>query len=1056
MRALQPAPEESFASPCSFAQRRLWFLDRLAPGNSVYNIPAALRLGSRIDKEILERAVYRLTERHEALRTTFSADNGEPCQWVAAELRVPVNVSDLRDLPGERRESEALRLATAEAQVAFDLERGPLLRITILRLGENDDLLLVTTHHIISDGWSTEIFFRELAALYEAETYGVPPSLPELAIQYSDYAAWQREWLSAGEAAFQVEYWRRKLRGVPVLQLPTDRPRPEVASYRGKRELARVGPQVTTALKEISRQSCATLFMTLLAAFEILLYRYSGQNDFAVGTLTAGRDRPETEGLIGFFVNTLVLRAKIVAGSSFRELLSDVRETAIEAYAHSGLPFEKLVEELHPKRDLGGNPFVQVTFQLYNPPKPPPGTSHSSERAQLVDIEKGSAKFDIGVDAWEEDGGLTVRAEYSADLFEAETVRQMLRHFGLILEGIAVDPNLAIDSLRLLTEEEYNRQVFQWNRTERDYPRDARVHQLFEEQAARTPDSIAVIAGSECVTYADLNDRAERIAGHLRCLNIAPETLVAVCLDRNVCLVAALLGVMKAGGAYLPIDPAYPKRRKEFILADSGAPFIIQADTGIPERTGSAASSSKPPSGDLLAYVLYTSGSTGTPKGVAIEHRNASALIHWAKNYYAPEELAGVLAATSVCFDLSVFELFATLSSGGTVILADNALHLPTHPAREQVTLINTVPSAIAELARMKAIPDSVRTINLAGEPLTSKLVELVFANSRTATVHNLYGPTEDTTYSTVARITRGERWKPAIGRPLENRKTYVLDGNGQPVPAGVTGELYLGGAGVARSYLNRPDLTAEKFVASPFAPGSRLYRTGDLARYRSDGEIEFLGRADDQVKIHGYRIEPAEIEAALRQCSGVRDAAATARANAAGERWLVAYVVPEKGASASSEIRSILERSLPQYMIPSSIVWLEELPRMPNGKIDRAALPEPEPAAVVPRIMPRSELERSIANIWRELLEIQGPGLDDNFFELGGHSLLLLRVQARIQAEVGNVSIIDLFRYPTIRAMAAHLANAHEERQSWLAAAQQRAEKQRERVKAKEQPLSS
>jgi amino acid adenylation domain-containing protein len=1055
MQARQPTTEDSFASPCSFAQQRLWFLDRLAPASSVYNIPAALRLGGRIDKKLLERAVYRLAERHESLRTTFSADQGEPFQWVAAEPCIPVNVSDLRGLPGERRESEALRLAAAEAQVPFDLERGPLLRITILELGENDDVLLVTTHHIISDGWSTEIFFRELAALYEAEMYGVPANLPELAIQYTDYAAWQREWLSAEEAALQIDYWRRKLSGVPLLQLPTDRPRPEIASHRGNRELTHIGSQVTTELKKISLQSCATLFMTLLAAFEILLYRYCGQDDFAVGTLTAGRDRPETEGLIGFFVNTLVLRAKINASSTFRELLSDVRETAIEAYAHSGLPFEKLVEELHPDRDLSRNPFVQVAFQLYNPPKPP-GRTRSAAPAQLLDVQKDSAKFDIGVDAWEQDGGLTIRAEYSTDLFEAETLRRMLSHFTVILEGIAADPDRAIGALRLLTEEEYSRQVFQWNRTEQAYPREARVHELFEEQAARTPDSIAVVTARERVTYAGLNDRAERVAGHLRRHNITPETLVAVCLDRHIGLIAALLGVMKAGGAYVPIDPTYPQRRKEFILADSGASFIIQADTGIPESTGSPAQSPAPEAGGRLAYVIYTSGSTGAPKGVAIEHRSASALIHWARNYYAPEELSGVLAATSVCFDLSIFELFATLSCGGTVILADNALHLPTLPAREEITLINTVPSAIAELARMNAIPDSVRTINLAGEPLTSELVDIVFANSHAATVNNLYGPTEDTTYSTVARITRGERWRPTIGRPLDNRKSYILDGNRQPVPAGVTGELYLGGAGVARGYLNRPDLTTEKFIPSPFAPGSRLYRTGDLARYGSDGEIEFLGRADDQVKIHGYRIEPAEVEAALRRCSGLRDAAVAARANAAGERRLIAYVVPEIWFSALDEIRSILERSLPQHMIPSIIVSLDEIPRTPNGKADRAALPEPGPVANVSRALPRTEVERSIAAIWQELLEIQGPGLDDNFFELGGHSLLLLRMQARIQAEIGNVSVVDLFRYPTIRAMAAHLADARGERRDWFAAAQQRAERQRERVKAKEKPLSS
>jgi amino acid adenylation domain-containing protein len=899
--------------PLSFVQEQLWFLDRLEPGNPAYNIAATVRFGGPLDPVALQQALRALVCRHDILRTTFIAGAGQPVQVVAPNLPLAMPLMDLRDLPETQRQSSAQELALSEARKPFDLASGPLLRASLLRLADDEHLLLLTVHHIAADGWSMRLLVRELAEAYEAFAAGHEVLLPELPAQYADYAIWQRQSLQGEILSEQLAYWREKLADAPpALNLPTDHPRPSAQAYRGARHPFCLPAGLAEKVRTLSRQYGCTPFMVLLGAFQALLQRYSGQNDFCVGSPIAGRDRPEVEGLVGFFVNTLVLRADLTGNPSFGELLGRVRETCLDAYAHQELPFERLVEELRPQRDLSRSPLFQVlfTFDLESEARLElPGLT-----LEFSEVDTGTAKFDLSLYLRESAAGLRGYLEYDTDLFEGETATRMVGHWQTLLDAAITKPSLPLSELPLLTEAERRRLLLEWNDTGASLPAQQCLHQLIEAQVERTPDAIALIHGEDRLSYQELNRRTNRLAHHLRAQGVGPDQLVGVCLERSSEMVVALLGILKAGGAYLPLDPSHPAERLAFILDDARVGVVVtqqpfaQRFSSVGARTvcvdadTDAIARAKDSNldgnvgGHHLAYVLYTSGSTGRPKGVAIEHHSAVVFVDWARSTFSPEERAGVLAATSIGFDISVFELFLPLSSGGQVILAENVLALPQLPSASAVTLINTVPSAMAELLQLGAVPASVRTVNLAGEALPHSLAQRVYQQKTVQRLYNLYGPTESTVYSTWALVPPGAPEPPTIGRPIANTCVYVLDKNHQPVPIGVPGELYIGGAGLARGYLHRDDLATQRFVPNPFnqEAGERLYRTGDLVRWRANGELEYLGRLDHQVKVRGFRIELGEIEADLRQHAAVRQAVVVAREDSPGDKRLVAYVVPD------------------------------------------------------------------------------------------------------------------------------------------------------------------
>jgi len=794
------------------------------------------------------------------------------------------------------------------------------------------------------------------------------------------------------------------------------------------------------------------LFMTMLAAFKVMLHRYTGQTDILVGTAIANRQMREADGLLGMFVNSIVLRSDLGRNPTFREVLARVRETTLEAYLHQDTPFTRLVEALQPERDPSRNPLFQVMFSFHD--SQVPDLEFAGLSGTVLERHNGSAKTDLAlviVPRSEQRLGLGPTAsteklaiiwEYNTDLFEASTINRMMGHFETLLEAAVASPDTPIAELALLCPSERRQLLVEWNRTSAEYARSQCLRELFDSQVERTPDALALISGDSQMTYRELNHRANRLAHHLQALGVGPDVLVGLHLERSPELVVALLAVLKAGGAYVPLDPSYPQEWLSFVLGDAQAPLLISQShlvSSLPQQLPQIvwldrereAIERRPQqnlvvevSANNLAYVLYTSGSTGRPKGVAIEHRSVIALVHWAKQVFKPEDLAGVLASTSICFDLSIFELFVTLSCGGKVILAENALQVTSLRAANEVTLVNTVPSAMAELLRAGGIPDSVKVVNLAGEPLPTTLVEQIYQSQTIQKVYDLYGPTETTVYSTFALRKAGE---PAtIGRPVSNEQIYLLSPSGQPVPVGVAGEIYIGGDGLARGYLNRPELTAEKFVPDPFGdqPGARLYKTGDLARYLPEGNIEFLGRIDNQVKVRGFRIELSEIEVALGRHSAVRECVVVVREDEPGDKRLAAYLAPRvESAPSTSELRRFLGKKLPNHMIPSAFVILDALPRSPNGKVDRRTLPVPDAqqsALAETFIGPRTSVEEIVNRIWREVLNLERIGIHDNFFELGGHSLLATQVISRVRNMFGvDVPMHRLFQTPTIAELA-------------------------------------
>ena len=1031
--------------PLSFAQQRLFFLDKVVPRKSAYNIPIAVRIKGALDVEALLRSLHEIVRRHESLRTTFPVVDGAPVQQIADQPFVAPLMIDLQEFPDEEREARLRQITTDEARLHFELKRGPLLRTTLVQLGRDEHVLVVNMHHIVSDGWSIGILVHELATLYEAFVSGRESPLAELPVQYADFALWQREWLRGLNLEAQLDYWKQKLSGVPVLQLPTDRPRPPAQTFRGGEYAAAFQPSLAQALNELSRREGVTLFMTLLAAFNVLLARYAGQTDIVVGTPIAGRTRAELEGLIGFFVNTLVLRTDLSGNPGFRALLGRVKETALGAFAHQDVPFEKLVEELQLPRDQSRPPLFQVMFALQNVPRPEADIS-SGLSLSAVEIDGGAAKFDLTLAVQETGDGLSAAFEYNTDLFDAATIGRMMRHLEILLAGIVANPDERINELAILTAEEQRQtQSSQPSSHVTGAFTETCVQQLFEAQVERTPEAVALVAGDERLTYAELNERANVLARRLRSLGVGPEARVALFLPRAAEMLVAVLAVLKAGGAYLPLDPAYPSARVAFMLEDAGARLLLTTaalrdrlpaheaqvwllDT---ERAPRDSAGRQNPTSRVgpanLAYCLYTSGSTGQPKAVGITHASAVALLRWAGEQFTPAELAGVLASTSLSFDLSVFELFAPLSCGGKVVLVENALALPNVAAADEVTLVNTVPSAMTELLRINGLPASVRTVNLAGEALKLSLVRQLYQQEGVRRVLNLYGPTEDTTYSTAAEIAPGERREPTIGRPITGTEVYLLDEGLRLVPPGATGELYIGGAGLARGYLKRPDLTAERFIPHPFsaAPGARLYRTGDVGRQLATGEIEYLGRRDQQVKLRGYRIELGEIEAVLSQHSEISAAVVVAREDVPGDKRLVAYLVAANGTAPAAEaLRGYLKTKLPDYMIPAAFVPLAELPLTPNGKVDRRALPAPgalrAEADSSNFVAPRNEQELQLARLWEEVLNVEHVSVRDNFFDLGGHSLLAVKLFSLIEQATGStLPMTSLFDGATVEQQA-------------------------------------
>ncbi len=1047
---------EVFVFPASFAQQRLWFLNQLAPGNPFYNVSTALCLTGSLNLIALEQTFNEIVKRHETLRTTFAMFEGEIVQIIAPILTVSLPTIDLQNLSQNQQETAALQLATDAAQCPFDLAAGPLFIVTLLQLSETEHILLLNLHHIVADGWSIGVLIRELGMLYTAFVKNGRSHLPALPLQYADFAEWQHQYLQGEVLETQLAYWRQQLNGITALNLPTDRQRPAVPSYRGGKQLLALSPALTASLKSLSQQENATLFITLLAAFQTLLYRYTGQVDIAVGTPIANRNQSEIEALIGFFVNSLVLRADLSGNPTFRELLHRVKNVAIAAYAHQDLPFEKLVEELHPDRELSRNPLFQLSFSLQNTPVAAlelPGIAVGAIPygiATLHDFDAGTAKLDLECNLWEDAGSIQGQFIYSTDLFDSSTIARMAGHFQTLLEAIAANPKQHLSDLALLTAPEYQQLLIDWNDTQRDYPQNQCFHQLFEERVALTPDAVAAVFENQQLTYRQLNSQANQLAHYLQQLGAAPEVLVGLCVERSLNAIVGLLGIIKAGAAYLPLDPTYPQERLNFMLEDARVSILVTQQHLVktliqPESSGVfsivcldsdreivAQQSSQNPTTNIipqnLAYVIYTSGSTGKPKGVLIEHRGLYNLALAQIEAFNLNSNHRVLQFASMSFDASIFEIVMTLGTGATLYCAKKESLLPGQTLIQflqdnTITHVTLPPSLLAVLPNAE-LP-ALQTIVCAGESCSSDVVKRWASGRR---FFNAYGPTEATVWSSFAEISDSK--KQPIGRPIANTQLYILDENLQPVPVGIPGELYIGGSGLARGYLNRPELTAQRFIANPFSDkeGERIYKTGDLARYFPDGNIEFLGRTDEQVKIRGYRIELGEIEALLIQHPAVKEIAVVAEHNLSGNKRLVAYVVPNHNQTINPvEMRNFLKEQLPNYMIPNAFVAMDFLPLTPNGKIDRLRLRTlgnlTNNSIDQSCIAPRTPTESTLANIWTKILNAERVGIGDNFFDLGGDSLLAIRLINEINQQFEReLPLSALFLNPTIEGLADSL----------------------------------
>ncbi len=1060
--------------PLSFAQQRLWFIDQLTAHSAVYNIPTAVRLTGLLDIPILAASINEIIRRHEVLRTSFKTIEGQPIQVIADQATIELNPIDLSHLPESERETAIEQWFVQSAQQPFDLAQAPLIRATLLQLDATEHVVVFTMHHIISDGWSMGILLRELVTLYNAFSQGRPSPLPQLPIQYVDVAHWQRQSQQQELVNQQIDYWKQQLADAPpLLELPTDQPRPAVQTFRGATHPFRLSTPLYQALKQLGQQEGVTLFMILLAAFKTLLHRYTRQDDISVGTPIAGRTNSQMEGLIGLFVNSLVLRTDLSENPSFRSLLQQVREVALGAYDHQDVPFEKLVEELQPQRDLGHNPLFQVMF-VYQNDQMPLALDLVGVTMQRLTIASGMARFDLTLDLSESDTGVQGWFEYNTDLFDAATIDRMVGHFQTLLTGLVANPDQRLSELPLLTPAEQQQVLFDWNQTETSYDREMCIHQLFEAQVERTPDAIAVVFDQQSISYRELNQQANQLARHLQKLGVKPGVMVAVYMKRSLEMITALLGILKAGGGYIPLVTSFPEARLQWILDSLNVPCILTQQSLLPTIANltelpdlrhvvclDPVQSIQSPVVQIanrkvwtmaqvrdygidnlpvqsratdIAYIIFTSGSTGTPKGVMVKHQPVINLIEWVNRTFQINARDRVLFITSICFDLSVYDIFGLLAAGGSIqVVSDEDVHDPQRllelMQREPITFWDSAPATLQQLvpffATARTSDNQLRLVFMSGDWIPVKLPDLLKQTFPGVEVISLGGATEATVWSNYYPIHQVEPHWLSIpyGKPIQNAQYYVLDDDKQPCPIGIPGHLYIGGECLSSGYVNQPELTAAKFIPDPFYPEAdrRLYHTGDLARFLPDGNIEFLGRIDHQVKVRGFRIELGEIDTVLNQHPHIQDTLVLVREDVPGDKRLVAYVVPEPGTEpTSNELRNFLKQKLPEYMIPAAFVSLPALPLTANGKVDRRALPAPDINRQERQIVaPRNPIEETLVNIWSQVLNLDAISIYDNFFELGGDSILSIQVVSRAQQQGLQLTPRQIFQCQTIAELA-------------------------------------